>query len=331
MTNSKEIPVCYRISRGEIILFSGNSNLKLAESVAEVIGEELGKAEVKTFGDGEISVKINEPVRGKDVFIIQPTSYPSNDNLMELLIMVDACRRASAGYVNVVIPYYGYARQDRKTRGREPITSKLVANLITTAGADRVITMDLHAGQIQGYFDIPVDHFTAIRLLASVFKDIAYEKADDFVVVSPDLGGVVRARSFADYLKLGIAIIEKRRPRPNVSEVMNVIGDFKGKNCILVDDMIDTGGTIINAVNHLIDNGAKDVYIAATHGVLSGNAVERIDKSRVKKLVITDTISLSSKKQSDKIKQVSIAPLLAEAIRRINTYESISGLFEDGK
>ncbi|MGO3018910.1 MAG: ribose-phosphate diphosphokinase [Anaerococcus sp.] len=331
MTNSSESSLKPRFTRGDLILFSGNSNLKLAEKVAEVIGQELGKAEVQTFGDGEISVKINEPVRGKDVYIIQPTSNPSNDNLMELLIMVDACKRASARFVNVVVPYYGYARQDRKTRGREPITAKLVANLITTAGADRVVTMDLHAGQIQGYFDIPVDHFTAIRLLADTFKEEAYGKSDDYVVVSPDLGGVVRARSFADYLKLGIAIIEKRRPKPNVAEIMSVIGDFKGKNCILVDDMIDTGGTIINAVNHLVDNGAKNVYIAATHGVLSGHAVERIDNSRVNKLVITDTISISTKKYSSKIQQVSIAPLLGEAIRRINTYESVSGLFEDNK
>lgn len=325
MSNSCENP-----NRGEMIIFSGNANLKLAEEVAMEVGQELGKAEVHTFADGEISVKINEAVRGKDVYIIQPTSTPSNDNLMELLILVDACRRASAGFVNVVVPYYGYARQDRKTRGREPITAKLVANLITVAGADRVVTMDLHAGQIQGYFDIPVDHFTAIRLLSELFEE-AYGNTDDYVVVSPDLGGVVRARSFADYLKLGIAIIEKRRPRPNVAEVMNVIGDFKGKNCILVDDMIDTGGTIVNAVNHLVENGAKDVYIAATHGVLSGKAIERINNSKVKKLYITDTIYLPSSKQSDKIEQVSIAPLLAEAIKRINTYESISGLFEDGK
>lgn len=331
MTSSNEKCQSEHISRGELLLFSGNSNLKLAESLAASIGKELGKAEVQKFGDGEINVKINQAVRGKDVYIIQPTSYPTNDNLMELLIMIDACRRASAAYVNAVIPYYGYARQDRKTRGREPITAKLVANLITEAGADRVITMDLHAGQIQGYFDIPVDHFTAIRLLSEQFKEKAFGKDDEYVVVSPDLGGVRRARAFADYLKLGIAIIEKRRPRPNVSEVMNVIGDFKGKHCILVDDMIDTGGTIINAATHLLESGAKDVYIAATHGVLSGNAVEKLNNSNVKQLIITDTISLPSRKQSDKITQVSIAPLLGEAIRRINCYEGISGLFEDGK
>jgi ribose-phosphate pyrophosphokinase len=317
--------------RGELVLFSGNSNLKLAENVAQSIGKELGMAEVQKFGDGEINIKINEGVRGKDVYIIQPTSYPTNDSLMELLIMIDAVRRASAAYVNAVVPYYGYARQDRKTRGREPITAKLVANLITQAGADRVITMDLHAGQIQGYFDIPVDHFTAIRLLSQQFRDIAFDKPDEFVVVSPDLGGVRRARSFADYLKLGIAIIEKRRPRPNVSEVMNVIGDFEGKHCILIDDMIDTGGTILNAANHLVESGAKDVYIAATHGVLSRNAVERLNNSNVKQLIITDTIFLPSRKKSDKIKQISIAPLLGEAIRRINMDEGLSGLFEDGK
>ena len=312
------------------MVFTGNANPELAESVVKSLGIDLGKAEVKTFADSEINLKINDTVRGKDIYIIQPTSYPTNDNLMELLIMTDACRRASAGYVNVVVPYYGYARQDRKTRGREPISAKLVANLITVSGADRVITMDLHAGQIQGYFDIPVDHFSAVRLLASYFKE-AYGKTDDYVVVSPDLGGVTRARNFADYLKLAIAIIEKRRPKPNVSEVMNVIGDFKGKHCILVDDIIDTAGTICNAANYLKEHGAKNVSIAATHGVLSGEAIERLEKANVKEVVITDTIKLSEDKKIDKIKQMSIAPLLAEAIRRINDYESISGLFEDAK
>lgn len=319
------------IQRGELKLLSGNSNKALAESVAKYLGVELGKADIEKFQDGEISVKINESIRGKDVYIMQPTSNPTNDNLMELLILIDACRRASAGYINAIVPYYGYARQDRKTRGREPITAKLVANLLTTAGADRVITMDLHAGQIQGYFDIPVDHFSAIRHLSTHFKDIAYDKPDDFVVVSPDLGGVRRAREFADYLKLPIAIIEKRRPRPNVSEVMSVIGDFKGKHAIIVDDMIDTAGTITNAGEFLINNGAKDVYLVATHGVFSGNAIERINKSNVKEVVVTDTIALPEEKKIDKIKQMSIAPLLSEAIHRINTYESISGLFVDGR
>lgn len=319
------------INRGELIVFTGNSNPELAQAVVKSLGIDFGKAEVKQFADGEINVKINSTVRGKDVYIIQPTSYPTNDNLMELLIMTDACRRASAGFVNVVVPYYGYARQDRKTRGREPISAKLVANLITVSGADRVITMDLHAGQIQGYFDIPLDHFSAIRLLSSYFKDTAYGKNYEYVVVSPDLGGVTRARNFADYLKLSIAIIEKRRPKPNVSEVMNVIGDFKGKHCILVDDMIDTAGTICNAANYLKDNGAKDVSIAATHAVLSGSAVQRLEESCLKEVVLTDTIKLPEEKRMDKIKVMSIAPLLAEAIKRINNYESISGLFEDAK
>ena len=317
------------IQRGELKLLSGNANPKLSESIAKALGVELGESEIEKFSDGEIKIKINESIRGKDVYIVQPTSYPTNDNLMELLIMVDACRRASAGYINAIIPYYGYARQDRKTRGREPITAKLVANLLTIAGVDRIITMDLHAGQIQGYFDIPVDHFSAIRLLSSYFTDMAYDKPDDFVVVSPDLGGVRRAREFSDYLKLPIAIIEKRRPMPNVSEVMSVIGDFKGKHAILVDDMVDTAGTITNAANYLIENGAKDVYIAATHGVFSGKAIERLSDSSVKEVIITNTIELPKEKQLDKIKQLEVGPLLAEAIHRINTYESISGLFDD--
>lgn len=318
------------LNRGEMVVFSGNSNLALAEKICESLNMPLGKAEVKTFKDGEISVTINEAVRGKDVYIVQPTSSPTNQNLMEVLIMIDACKRASAGFVNVVMPYYGYARQDRKTRGREPITAKLVANLITVAGADRIITMDLHAGQIQGYFDIPVDHFSAIKLLSEYFTD-AKENPSDYVVVSPDLGGVTRARNFADYLKTQIAIIEKRRPRPNVSEVMNVIGDFQGKNCILVDDMIDTAGTITNAANYLKENGANKIYIAATHAVLSGSAIEKLQNSSVEGVVVTDTIALGNDKRIDKIHVVSIAPLLSEAMRRINQYESISGLFEGGK
>lgn len=319
------------IHRGELKLLSGNANPKLSGSIAEALGVELGESDIEKFSDGEIKIKINESIRGKDVYIVQPTSYPTNDNLMELLIMVDACRRASAGYINAIIPYYGYARQDRKTSGREPITAKLVANLLTIAGVDRIVTMDLHAGQIQGYFDIPVDHFSAIRLLSSYFTDMAYDKPDDFVVVSPDLGGVRRAREFSDYLKLPIAIIEKRRPMPNVSEVMSVIGDFKGKHAILVDDMVDTAGTITNAANYLIENGAKDVYIAATHGVFSGKAIEKLSDSSVKEVIITNTIELPKEKQLDKIKQLEVGPLLAEAIHRINTYESISGLFDDGE
>lgn len=318
------------IQRGELTLLSGNSNRDLAESVAKYLGIELTDADIEKFKDGEISVKINQSIRGKDVYIMQPTSSPTNDNLMELLILIDACRRASAGYINAIVPYYGYARQDRKTRGREPITAKLVANLLTTAGADRVVTMDLHAGQIQGYFDIPVDHFSAIRLLSTHFTDIVNDNADDYVVVSPDLGGVRRAREFADYLKLPIAIIEKRRPKPNVSEVMSVIGEFKGKHAIIVDDMIDTAGTITNASEFLIDSGAKDVYIVATHGVFSGDAIDKLNNSRVKEVVITDTIKQPEEKLIDKLTIMSIAPLLAEATHRINTYESISGLFADG-
>lgn len=319
------------IQRGELKLLTGNANKKLAQSIAESLGVELGTAEIEKFSDGEIKIKINESIRGKDVYIVQPTSYPTNDNLMELLIMIDACRRASAGYINAIIPYYGYARQDRKTRGREPITAKLVANLLTVAGASRIVTMDLHAGQIQGYFDIPVDHFSAIKLLASYFNGMAYDKSEDYVVVSPDLGGVRRARQFSDYLKLPIAIIEKRRPMPNVSEVMSVIGDFKGKHAILVDDMVDTAGTITNAANYLMENGAKDVYIASTHGVFSGKAIERLSDSSVKEVIVTNTIELPKEKQLDKIKQLEVGPLLAEAIHRINTYESISGLFDDGE
>ena len=315
------------VQRGELKLLSGNSNIKLAQSVAKNLGINLTEADINKFKDGEISIKINESIRGKDVFIMQPTSAPTNDNIMELLIMIDACRRASAGYINAVIPYYGYARQDRKTRGREPITAKLVANLLTVAGANRVITMDLHAGQIQGYFDIPVDHFSAIRLLSTHFKSFAYDKPEEFVVVSPDLGGVRRAREFADYLKLPIAIIEKRRPMPNVSEVMSVIGDFEGKHAIIVDDMIDTAGTITNAADFLVEHGAKDVYLVATHGVFSGDAIKKLQKPSVKEVIITDTIDLPEEKKIDKIVQLSIAPLLAEAIHRINTYESISGLF----
>ena len=315
------------VQRGELKLLSGNSNIKLAQSVAKNLGINLTEADINKFKDGEISIKINESIRGKDVFIMQPTSAPTNDNIMELLIMIDACKRASAGYINAVIPYYGYARQDRKTRGREPITAKLVANLLTVAGANRVITMDLHAGQIQGYFDIPVDHFSAIRLLSTHFKSFAYDKPEEFVVVSPDLGGVRRAREFADYLKLPIAIIEKRRPMPNVSEVMSVIGDFEGKHAIIVDDMIDTAGTITNAADFLVENGAKDVYLVATHGVFSGDAIKKLQKPSVKEVIITDTIELAEEKKIDKIVQLSIAPLLAEAIHRINTYESISGLF----
>lgn len=310
-----------------MILISGTSNSPLAQDIAKIMNIELGKTEIGRFNDGEISVTIKDTVRGKHVFLLQSTSNPVNDNLMEMLIMIDALKRASAATINCVIPYYGYARQDRKTRGREPITAKLVANLIEKAGADRVICVDLHAGQIQGYFDIPVDHFQGGRLLARYFSEIVNEDKDNFVVVSPDLGGVTRTRAFANYLNLPIAIIEKIRPRPGVSAVVNLIGDIKGKNCIIIDDMIDTAGTITNAVASLKEKGAKDVYLTASHGVLSGKAIERIQNSDIEKCVITDTIHIPEEKLIDKIKVVSIAPLLAEALNRIIHNKSVSGLF----
>ncbi len=312
--------LCY----GEIKVFTGNANKELAKKICEEMGAKLGDCEVSTFSDGELNVDIRETVRGADVFIIQPTCSPVNDNLMELLIMIDAVKRASAGRVNAVIPYYGYARQDRKTKAREPITAKLVANLIAVAGADRVVSMDLHAGQIQGYFDIPVDHLSGIPLLANYFKNMVDE---DSVVVSPDLGGVTRARTFANILDLPIAIIEKRRPKANVSEVMNVIGDIDGKNVILVDDIADTAGTLVKAASVLKDFGAKKVYGCATHGVLSGPAIERIHDSVLEKFVITDTIPLPELAKIDKIDIVSVAPLFAEAIKRINSNQSVSIIF----
>ncbi|MCR3955693.1 MAG: ribose-phosphate pyrophosphokinase [Gudongella sp.] len=310
---------------GGIKVFTGNANRDLVKNICQELGITMGTCDVTHFSDGEINVNIGETVRGCDVFIIQSTNTPVNDNLMELLILIDAVKRASAGRVNAVIPYYGYARQDRKTKAREPITAKLVANLLTTAGADRVVGMDLHAGQIQGYFDIPVDHLSAVPILADYFKDIVDE---DTIIVSPDLGGVTRARQFANILDLPIAIIEKRRPKANVSEVMNVIGDIEGKNVILVDDIIDTAGTIVKAASVLKSFGAKKVYGCATHGVLSGPALDRIHNSELEKFVITDTIPLSEMARIDKIEVVSVAPILAEAIRRINSNESVSIIFE---
>lgn len=310
---------------GDIIVFTGNSNKELVSSICKRLDIEEGKCEVSTFSDGEIAIDIGDSVRGKDCYIIQSTSSPVNNNLMELLILIDALKRASAGRINAVIPYYGYARQDRKTKAREPITSKLVADLLSRAGADRVVAMDLHAGQIQGYFNIPVDHLTAVPYLARYFEDIV--KADDFVVVSPDLGGVTRTRQFANELNLPIAIIEKRRPKANVSEVMNIIGDIKGKNAILVDDIVDTAGTICKASDALIEKGAKKVYGCATHGVLSGPAIERLENSSMEKFVITDTILLPKEKRIEKLEIVSVAPIFASAIRRINSNASISEMF----
>lgn len=314
-----------QLVRGEIKIITGNANVDFAQKVAGELGTNIADSQVTHFSDGEINLNISETVRGQDVFIIQPTCSPVNDNLMEILILIDAVKRASAGRINAVIPYYGYARQDRKTKAREPITAKLVANLLTTAGADRVITMDLHAGQIQGYFDIPVDHLTAIPILAEYFKGKVDENT---VVVSPDLGGVTRARSFANKLNLPIAIIEKRRPKPNVAEVMNVIGDIKGKNAILVDDIIDTAGTIVSAAAVLKEQGAKKVYGCATHGVLSGPAIDRICNSELEKFIITDTIPLARNCEKNKIEVVSVSHIFAEAIRRINGNKSISIIFD---
>ncbi|MBC8591232.1 ribose-phosphate diphosphokinase [Wansuia hejianensis] len=309
---------------GGIKIITGNANRGLAKHIAKELKIDMAQCEVSHFSDGEISVNIGETVRGMDVYIIQSTCTPVNDNLMETLILIDACKRASAGRINAVIPYYGYARQDRKTKSREPITAKLVADLLTTAGADRVVTMDLHAGQIQGYFDIPVDHLTAVPILAEYFKDVV---GPDTVVVSPDLGGVTRARAFANILDLPIAIIEKRRPKANIAEVMNVIGDIEGKNVILVDDIIDTAGTIVKAASVLKKFGAKKVYGCATHGVLSGPAVDRICDSELEKFIITDTIPLHENCRVDKIDVVSVAPMFAEAITRINGNQSVSILF----
>lgn len=311
---------------GKIKIFTGNSNKKLVESICHELGVSLGVCSVNRFSDYEISVDIGETVRGADVYVVQSTSSPANDNLMELLIMLDALKRASAGRINVVMPYYGYARQDRKTRAREPITAKLIADLLEVAGADRVIAMDLHADQIQGYFNIPVDHLSGMAILADYFKPIT--EKEDVVVASPDLGGVTRARKFANLLDLPIVIIEKRRPRANVAEVLNIIGDVEEKTVILADDMIDTGGTITNASNILKEKGANKVYGCATHGVLSGPAIQRIQESAIEKFVITDTIPLPDSKRINKIDVVSVASVFAEAMRRINSNMSVSKLFD---
>lgn len=306
-------------------VFSGNSHTELAEEIASIMGKPLGKATVTKFSDGEISVNIWESVRGIDVYIVQPTCNPVNDNLMELLIMIDAMKRASAGRINAVLPYYGYARQDRKAKARDPITAKLVADLIMAAGADRVVTMDLHANQIQGYFNIPVDHLVGMPILARYFKEKAM---DDVVVVSPDHGSVTRARSMAEYLNCPIAIVDKRRPEPNKSEIMNIIGNIEGKNCIIIDDMIDTAGTITNAANAIKDLGAKAVYACATHPVLSGPAVERIEKSAIEELVLLNTIPMADEKRIEKMRFLSVAPIFAEAMTRVFTNGSISKLFD---
>lgn len=311
---------------GNIKIFSCNGNRRLAEKIADELGLHVSESEVTKFSDGEISIKINEPVREADVYIIQPTSSPVNDNLMELLIMIDAVKRASAGRVNAVIPYYGYARQDRKTRPRDPISAKLVANLITSAGADRVISMDLHCAQIQGFFDIPVDHLYGKKIIADYYKT-KFADFEKVVAVSPDLGSVARTRSFAEKLEIPLAIIDKRRPKANVSEIMNIIGNIEGKKVILVDDMIDTAGTITNAANALKERGATDVFACCTHAVLSGAAIERIESSAIKELLVLDTVELPEEKMISKIKQISVAKLFADAIYRIHEGLPVSRIF----
>ena len=310
----------------DVKIFSCNSNHQLAEKIAANLGMKLGDSNVGMFSDGEIAININEMVRGSDVFVIQSTSNPVNNNLMELLIMIDALKRASASRITAVMPYFGYARQDRKSKARDPISAKLVADLLTTAGADRILTMDLHAAQIQGFFNIPVDHLKGGRLLSEYYME-KFPVRDDVVVVSPDLGSVTRARDFAAKLDVPIAIIDKRRPKPNVSEVMNIIGDISGKTCILLDDMIDTAGTITNGAQALADRGAKEVYACCTHGVLSGPAMERIDKSPIKELLTLDTIVIPDERKIPKIKTISVATLFAEAIKRIYNDTSLSELF----
>lgn len=309
----------------DLKLFTGNANPELAKEIAEHIGVSLGECTVGRFKDGEVHIKLGESVRGVNVFVVQPTSAPVNEHLMELLIMVDALKRASAKSISVVIPYYGYARQDRKARARDPVTAKLVANLLEKAGATRVICMDLHAGQIQGFFDIPLDHLIGLPILANYFieKQIANP-----VVVSPDMGGVTRARALAERLGAPLAIIDKRRPDVNVAEVMNIIGDIKDKTAILIDDMIDTAGTITAGAQALLDRGATGVYACCIHPVLSDPGVERLANSPIKEVVVTNTIALPPEKQIDKIKVLSVAGLIGEAILRIHTRRSISELFD---
>lgn len=308
-------------------IFSLNSNPALAQEIAEFIGVELGKCSVTRFSDGEVQINIEESIRGCDVYIVQSTSGPVNEHIMELLIMIDALKRASAKTINVVLPYYGYARQDRKARAREPITAKLVANLLETAGTTRLITLDLHAPQIQGFFDVPIDHLMGVPILGDYFLEKGFNK-DEIVIVSPDHGGVTRARKLADRLKAPIAIIDKRRPRPNVAEVMNIVGNVEGKTAILIDDIIDTAGTITLAAKAISESGAKEVYACCTHPVLSGPAMERISNSQIKELVVTNSIALSPEKKTDQVVELSVAPLIGEAIIRVHEDQSVSTLFD---
>jgi ribose-phosphate pyrophosphokinase len=310
----------------KLAIFCGNAHPKLAKNICKRLKVQLGDAMVGCFSEGEVRVKINDNVRGKDVFIIQPTCPPSNNNLMELLILVDALKRASSQRITAVIPYYGYARQDRKDQPRVPITAKLVANLLTIAGANRVLTMDLHAGQIQGFFDIPLDHLFAVNIFVDYFKR---KRLQNLVIVSPDVGGIKTARAYAKRLSAGLAIVDKRRVSPDKTEAMHILGEVKGKDAVIVDDLIATGSSLIEAAEALKNAGSKDVYAAISHGVLSGDSLQRINKCKsLKELVITDSIPLSNEKKQSKIKVLSIAPLLAEAIKRIHHEESVSCLFD---
>lgn len=314
MTNFKELKV-----------FTGNSNPELAKEICTYLDTTLGKAVVKRFSDGESWVELEDNVRGDDVFVIQPTCYPANENLMELLIIIDALKRSSADRITAVVPYYGYGRQERKVKPRTPITAKLVADLIAAAGADRVLSVDLHAGQIQAFFNIPFDHLYATPVLLKYIKE---NFADDLVVITPDAGGAERARAYGKYLKVPMAMIDKRRPSPNVSEVMNIIGEVEGRRAIIIDDMIDTAGTMVKAAEALVQKGAKEVYACCTHPVFSGKALERIEKSVMKEVIVTNTIPLNDEaKKCKKIRVLSLASLLGEAIRRINNADSVSSLF----
>jgi len=312
----------------DIKIFAANSIPDVAAQIAARLGLPLGKSDVTTFSDGEISVSIGESVRGSDVFIVQSTCSPVNNNLMELLIMIDACKRASAARITAVTPYFGYARQDRKAKARDPISAKLCADLITAAGADRILTMDLHAPQIQGFFNIPVDHLLGVPILAPYFCEKFGNIKDEFVIVSPDLGSVTRARNFSARFEAPLAIVDKRRQKANVSEVMNIIGDVKDKRVILVDDMIDTAGTLCNSAKAVVEiGGAKEVYACATHGVLSGPAIERIKNSPIKELVVLDTIALREEQKMDNLVRIPVAPVFAEAIERIYEDKPVSPLF----
>jgi len=327
-TKDEEMRMLEMISHGkDMKVFSGNASRGLAKDICKLIGIQLGNAEITHFADGEISASIYESVRGSDVFLIQSTSRPVNDHLMELLVMIDAVKRASAGRITAVIPYFGYARQDRKTKARDPISAKLVANMLTAAGADRVLTMDLHAAQIQGFFDIPLDNLYGNPIFVDYYAKKFGEKCDEMTVVSPDVGSVSRARTFAQKLHMGLAIVDKRRQKANQCEVMNIIGDVDGKSCILFDDMVDTAGSLCNAAHAIVEAGAKEVYACASHGVLSGPAIERINASPITELAFLDTIAPVDAALSSKIRYLTVAPLFAEALERIYQEISVSKLW----